>query len=181
MGELTSAGIADASGQPASTRTAASLTFSSCSFVAFFTAPSASSPRARGISEEIATRLGDFPVLKVASRSSIEQLERTDAGELLDRARALSKRVRAQLTDVEFGIASITDRVLPHLFPTLGLNSFAATVDRAIEADLSDPEVRVAAMVAEGGIGSAERLSVTGPKAEDDGVGAGIQIFHLKL
>ena len=44
---------------------------------------------ARGISEEIATRLGDFPVLKVASRSSIEQLERTDAGELLDRARAL--------------------------------------------------------------------------------------------
>jgi eukaryotic-like serine/threonine-protein kinase len=44
---------------------------------------------ARGISEEIATRLGDFPVLKVASRSSIEHLERTDAGELLDRARAL--------------------------------------------------------------------------------------------
>ena len=44
---------------------------------------------ARGISEEIATRLGDFPVLKVASRSSIEHLERTDPGELLDRARAL--------------------------------------------------------------------------------------------
>ena len=44
---------------------------------------------ARGISEEIASRLADFPVLKVASRSSTEQLERTDAGELLDRARAL--------------------------------------------------------------------------------------------
>ena len=44
---------------------------------------------ARGISEEIASRLGDFPELKVASRSSVERLERTDAGELLDRARAL--------------------------------------------------------------------------------------------
>jgi TolB-like protein len=44
---------------------------------------------ARGISEEIGSRLGDFPELKVASRSSVERLERTGAGELLDRARTL--------------------------------------------------------------------------------------------
>jgi len=44
---------------------------------------------ARGISEEIGSRLGDFPELKVASRSSVERLERTGAGELLDRARVL--------------------------------------------------------------------------------------------
>jgi hypothetical protein len=50
----------------------------------------------------------------------------------LDRARAIAKEVRAELTDVEFGVASITDRVLPHLFPTLGANAFAATVDRAL-------------------------------------------------
>jgi TolB-like protein/tetratricopeptide (TPR) repeat protein len=44
---------------------------------------------ARGISEEIATRLGDFPELKVASRSSVERLEGADVGEILGRARAL--------------------------------------------------------------------------------------------
>lgn len=44
---------------------------------------------ARGISEEIGSRLGDFPELKVASRSSVERLERTDAGALLNEARAL--------------------------------------------------------------------------------------------
>ncbi|HUF35687.1 MAG TPA: protein kinase [Gemmatimonadales bacterium] len=44
---------------------------------------------ARGISEEIGSRLGEFPALNVASRSSVERLERTGPGELLDRARAL--------------------------------------------------------------------------------------------
>jgi serine/threonine-protein kinase len=44
---------------------------------------------ARGIGEEIGSRLGDFPELVVASRSSVERLERTGAVELLDRARAL--------------------------------------------------------------------------------------------
>ena len=58
----------------------------------------------------------------------------------LDRARKLSKHVRAQLTDVEFGLASITDRVLPHLFPTLSLNSYAATIDRAIGIERPPPD-----------------------------------------
>jgi serine/threonine-protein kinase len=44
---------------------------------------------ARGIGEEIASRLGDFRELKVASRSSVERLEGADADELLGRARAL--------------------------------------------------------------------------------------------
>jgi serine/threonine protein kinase/Tfp pilus assembly protein PilF len=44
---------------------------------------------ARGISEEIASRLGDFPELRVASGSSVERLERADTTDVVDRARAL--------------------------------------------------------------------------------------------
>jgi serine/threonine-protein kinase len=44
---------------------------------------------AQGVSEEIASRLGDFPELRVASRSSVERLERADAADLLGQARAL--------------------------------------------------------------------------------------------
>jgi serine/threonine protein kinase len=44
---------------------------------------------ARGIGEEIASRLGDFPELRVASQGSVERLERADPTEVVDRARAL--------------------------------------------------------------------------------------------
>jgi serine/threonine-protein kinase len=44
---------------------------------------------ARGISEEIASRLGDFPKLRVASRSSVESLEQSDTVDVLARARTL--------------------------------------------------------------------------------------------
>ena len=83
----------------------------------------------------------------------------------LDRARALSKRVRGQLTDVEFGIASITDRVLPHLFPTLGLNSFAATVDRAIGIERPPPDRRSRRATALGAIADMPRLHFFSPGA----------------
>jgi eukaryotic-like serine/threonine-protein kinase len=43
---------------------------------------------ARGVSEEIASRLGHFPELRVASRSSVERLERA-GGDLLAEARSL--------------------------------------------------------------------------------------------
>ncbi|HEU5050830.1 MAG TPA: protein kinase [Gemmatimonadales bacterium] len=42
---------------------------------------------AQGVSEEIASRLSDFPELRIASRSSVQRLERADAGDLLDEAR----------------------------------------------------------------------------------------------
>jgi hypothetical protein len=58
----------------------------------------------------------------------------------LDRGRALSKEVRAQLADMRFGVASVTDRVLPHLFPSLGVNSFTAAIDRAIGIERPPPD-----------------------------------------
>src|SRR5207245_1127951 len=39
-----------------------------------------------------------------------------------ERAQALAIRLRRKLGDVPVGIASITDRALPHLFPTADLN-----------------------------------------------------------
>jgi hypothetical protein len=60
----------------------------------------------------------------------------------LDRSRAFAKRVRASLPDTRFGVASLTDRVLPHLFPTPGSNSFVAVVDRAIGIERPPPDRR---------------------------------------
>jgi hypothetical protein len=44
--------------------------------------------------------------------------------------------------DVRFGVASLTDRVLPHLFPTLSANAFTATIDRAIGIERPPPDRR---------------------------------------
>ena len=49
-----------------------------------------------------------------------------------DRARAVANRLRASLADVRVGVASITDRVLPHLFPSPDEDAFRATLDRSI-------------------------------------------------
>ena len=47
---------------------------------------------ARGVSEEIASRLGDFPGLSIVSRSSVDRLERADPADVVDRARAMGLR-----------------------------------------------------------------------------------------
>ena len=44
---------------------------------------------ARGVSEEIASRLGDFPELSVVSRSSVDRLERAHPTDVVDQARAM--------------------------------------------------------------------------------------------
>ena len=53
----------------------------------------------------------------------------------LDRARAVAKQIRAGLDGVPAGVASLTDRLLPHLFPSTSLNDFNAVVDRALGVD----------------------------------------------
>ncbi len=46
----------------------------------------------------------------------------------IERARIAALALRHALPDVPVGIASISDRVLPHLFPTLSRQAFAATL-----------------------------------------------------
>ncbi len=53
----------------------------------------------------------------------------------LDRARGVAKEIRAGIADVPAGVTSLTDRLLPHLFPSVSLNAFNATVDRALGID----------------------------------------------
>jgi hypothetical protein len=53
----------------------------------------------------------------------------------LARARDAAKRLRNELGEVPTGVASFTDRLLPHLFPTVSTNTLLATMDRAIGVD----------------------------------------------
>jgi hypothetical protein len=53
----------------------------------------------------------------------------------LAQARRDAKELRARLGDLPVGIASLTDRVLPHLFPSMSVNAFNATLDRSLGID----------------------------------------------
>ena len=83
----------------------------------------------------------------------------------LDRSRALAKEVRGAFREVEFGLTSLTDRVLPHLFPTLGVNSFAATVDRAIGIERPPPDRRSRRATALGALAELGRSHFFSPES----------------
>jgi hypothetical protein len=67
------------------------------------------------------------------SRSMAARTPRTPTR--LDRARADAKELRGLLADVPVGVASITDRTLPHLFPSMSQNDFNATLDESLAID----------------------------------------------
>jgi hypothetical protein len=56
-----------------------------------------------------------------------------------DRARSAALKIRAELPEVPFGIASLTDRTLPHLFPTIDADLFAATLERGLDVERPPP------------------------------------------
>jgi hypothetical protein len=72
------------------------------------------------------------------SRSMLATPTRT-APSRLERAKAIATRLRAELADTPVGVASFTDRVLPHLFPTSDSSAFSATVTRAIGVEHPPP------------------------------------------
>jgi hypothetical protein len=53
----------------------------------------------------------------------------------LDRARDLAVRLRDELPEVPMGVVSLTDRVLPHAFPTTDRRVFVATIEKSIDID----------------------------------------------
>jgi hypothetical protein len=55
------------------------------------------------------------------------------------RAQALAIRLRGELGDVPVGVASLTDRVLPHLFPTADQDTFDVTVHKVIGIERPPP------------------------------------------
>lgn len=57
----------------------------------------------------------------------------------LERAKAAAADLRASLPRVRVGIASLTDRVLPHLLPSADEDVFLATLDRSIGIERPPP------------------------------------------
>jgi hypothetical protein len=55
------------------------------------------------------------------------------------RAIAVAERLRAQLADVPSGIATMTDRVLPNLFPTSDAADFEQVAERSLAVDRPPP------------------------------------------
>ena len=57
----------------------------------------------------------------------------------LARAKQAAAKLRAAIPDVESGIATLTDRVLPDLFPVADLASFDATLERSVGIEEPPP------------------------------------------
>jgi len=98
------------------------------------------------------------------SRSMLARPSRS-APTRIDRARSLANELRFGLDEVPTGVASLTDRLLPHLFPTLSATAFTATVDRAVEIDRPPPERRATRATAFAALGDLGRQNFFGSKA----------------
>jgi len=72
------------------------------------------------------------------SRSMLAGQGLTGPGRL-ERAKEGAARLRRSLPGVPVGIASLTNRVLPHLFPTADEAVFRATLERAIDIERPPP------------------------------------------
>lgn len=82
----------------------------------------------------------DAEVFVVAdvSRSMLAS-DGSDAPTRLERAQAQAEELRAQLPGVKVGILSLTDRLLPHLFPTVDESVFRSTLAKSIGIERPPP------------------------------------------
>jgi len=72
------------------------------------------------------------------SRSMLAR-QGTSGDTRLERAKAFGLRLGAQLPGVPIGLASMSDRTLPHLFPTIDTAAFDATLARAVGIEKPPP------------------------------------------
>jgi hypothetical protein len=77
---------------------------------------------------------------------SRSMLSRRGAGgeQRIDRAKRIAREVRISLGDIRFGVVSLTDRVLPHLFPSADADVFEATLDRSLGIEQPPPRSSLA-------------------------------------
>lgn len=61
----------------------------------------------------------------------------------IERAKQFAITLRASLPEIPFGVASMTDRVLPHLLPSVNQDVFQATVQRSIGIEKPPPRSSV--------------------------------------
>ena len=62
-----------------------------------------------------------------------------DAPTRLGRAKAAAIKLRSALPEIPVGVASLTDRTLPHLFPSADADVFRATVGLALDIEKPPP------------------------------------------
>jgi hypothetical protein len=83
----------------------------------------------------------------------------------LERAKEIGSTLRAAIPDVPAGIASLTDRMLPHLFPTANQELFAVTVDRAIGIERPPAFSRIGVASSLSGLSTAVTSGLFSPSA----------------
>jgi hypothetical protein len=66
--------------------------------------------------------------------------ERRDGRTRFERALDAAAAIRAAVPDVPVGIASLTNRLLPHLFPTTDAGTFGATLERSVGIERPPPD-----------------------------------------
>jgi von Willebrand factor type A domain len=75
-----------------------------------------------------------------------------------DRARAIARRIAGSDAALAVGLASFTDRVLPHLFPTTERGDFESTLGQAMGIDRPPPATRATPR----GLNRASNMAVLG-------------------
>ena len=91
----------------------------------------------RTLSERTRTDAEAFVVLDV-SRSMLGRKD-TDSPTRIERAKEAALTLRRSFPEVPFGIASMTDRVLPHLFPSVDEDVYEATIRRSVDIERPPP------------------------------------------
>lgn len=81
------------------------------------------------------------------------------------RAQAAGVRLRAALGDVPTGVATLTDRVLPDLFPSADPQAFEATVRRALAIESPPPAEQEIEATTLGALGALATMNFFAPSA----------------
>jgi von Willebrand factor type A domain len=104
-----------------------------------------------------------FVVLDI-SRSMLAAAD-VEAPTRLDRARRVAVRLRDELPEVPIGIVSLTDRLLPHAFPTTDRRVFVDTIEDAIGIERPGPNLFSTVATSLGALASVPKLSYFSPRA----------------
>jgi hypothetical protein len=88
-------------------------------------------------SKRVRTDAEAFFVLDT-SRSMLASLGR-EQPDRFERARRLAEHLRLELGDIPVGLASITDRTLPHVFPTPDVDTFETAIVKAMGIERPPP------------------------------------------
>lgn len=78
-------------------------------------------------------------IFLVDNSLSMSAVTRPGEASRFDRAREAAQRIRLAIPEVPAGVASLTDRALPHLFPTTDLDAFRSVLARSVQINRPPP------------------------------------------